>query len=281
MKAVDEDLLTVFCFHHGASGMSEKLDFTQEQDDYEPITLEKEIKEIVVYFESRPNDDFFLNLQKEYPETSYTFESLENKDWLEEWKKGYESFCLCGSTWVVPSWKERPTEATEVIKIDPGMAFGTGTHATTQVAAKILSEMNMSGKSLIDVGTGTGILAILAKQLKAGDVAATEIDPVARQVAKENVALNGFEDISVYDFQIEDVTKKYDVVVANIIDGILLKIQEPLRNALNTKGNILLTGILEERETQFVEKFQWPAGMGIIKRLQKDEWVGLLIGELD
>jgi ribosomal protein L11 methyltransferase len=161
------------------------------------------------------------------------------------------------------------------------MAFGTGTHATTQMASyfvnKLCTKLEAAGKtaSLIDVGTGTGILAMLASFHNLGTIKGIEIDPEARRVARENLEKNNLEDIiTITDELIENVTETYDIVVANIIDGVLIQIREQLLRVLAPGGHIFLTGILLEREETFLEEFIEPCGLKMLRRIEKDEWVG-------
>ena len=180
----------------------------------------------------------------------------------------------------MPSWLEAPPEAKKTIRIDPGMAFGTGTHATTQMMAFFINKMaekhkaEIGNMALLDVGTGTAILAMLAEMAGFGLVTGIEIDPEARRVARENIKLNNMKSIDIPESLIEDLRVQYDVVVANIIDGVLINIKKELLRVLKPGGHILLTGILEERDNHFFEKFFEGTRLTVIRRLEKDEWVG-------
>jgi ribosomal protein L11 methyltransferase len=115
---------------------------------------------------------------------------------------------------------------------------------------------------------------MLAQMCGVGLVTGIEIDPEARRVARENVALNKLPEIDVPETQIEDMREQYDVVVANIIDGVLINIKKDLLRVLKPGGHLLLTGILEERDNHFFEKFIEGSGLTVVRRLEKDEWVG-------
>ncbi len=147
------------------------------------------------------------------------------------------------------------------------MAFGTGTHETTQLVAEFLYEISPFD-SVLDVGTGTGILAVLARQLGATQVSATEIEADSRRVAHENFSLNSV-DVQMDERQVEDLTEKYDVVVANIIDGVLVRIQDALKARVKPGGWLVLSGIITEREPEFLTGFKahWTA------RKQKGDWL--------
>lgn len=274
-----EDWVSQFCFDHGCSGISETLDFRQTSDHYQPETLSKDKINLDVYFESKPSEDFLILLQNELPQVRTTFIEEEIKDWLAEWKKGFESFPLVDTVWVVPSWKQPPVEADRVLHIDPGMAFGTGTHATTQLASQFLYELLKKNPQnhLIDVGTGSGLLSFLASQLGVQNIQATEIDEMACMVAKENAKRNSCSHIEfIQTGSLTQFTKAYDVVVANIIDGVLLDLKEDLKRLTRPLGYLVLTGILEERDQAFRQKFDFNS-FEVLQRSQKEEWIGYLL----
>jgi ribosomal protein L11 methyltransferase len=181
--------------------------------------------------------------------------------------------------WVVPHWCEVPAEAKQVIWMEPGMAFGTGTHETTRLAAQLLAEAmkNRPGARVLDVGTGTGILAILARLLGAAEVIATDIDPEAVRVAHENLELNKQSGIRVSADGLDQFAEPFDVVVANIIDGVLTVLQSGLKRLTAPGGALVLSGIIDERRSHFKERFQ-PEPLRLIQEKQLNEWHGWLLG---
>lgn len=275
-----EDIITTHSFESGASGVTEALAFTQPDLTYDPTLVNVSKHEMDVFFAETPSRDFFDGLRRYSQNIQWQIFEEEHKDWLEEWKKGFKPFKLVGDFWVVPSWLQPPPECKHAIYIDPGMAFGTGTHATTQMMAFFIHKLAEKNKSairdwtLLDVGTGTAILAMLAEISGFGLVTGIEIDPEARRVARDNVKINKLEQIDIPETQIDELREKYDVVVANIIDGVLIRIKKDLLRVLKPGGHILLTGILEERDNHFFEKFFESSGLTVIRRLEKDEWVG-------
>jgi ribosomal protein L11 methyltransferase len=275
-----EDIITTHCFESGASGVTEALVFTQPDLTYDPQILHVRNHELDVFFPENPPKDFFDGVTGINALIRWNIYQEENKDWLEEWKKGFKPFKLVGDFWVVPSWLQPPPECKHAIYIDPGMAFGTGTHATTQMMAFFIHKLAEKNKAkiadwaMLDVGTGTAILAMLAQMSGMGLVAGIEIDPEARRVARENIKLNKLPQIDIPESLIEDIREQYDVVVANIIDGVLINIKKDLMRVLRPGGHMLLTGILEERDNHFFEKFLEGSGLTVIRRLEKDEWVG-------
>lgn len=272
-----EDVVTSICFDYGAEGVSENLEFEQLDREYKTKTIDKDIKTIEAYFSKMPDESSLVEQIKKLNKDLHTKLIKEPvQDWMSEWKKGFKPFELTNEVWVVPSWLEPPQHSKFNIYIDPGMAFGTGTHATTQIASDLLFQLNQRAanlKSLIDVGTGSGILAILASYLEYKKITATEIDEDARRVAVENCILNKVK-ADVFNHQIEKVEEKYDVVVANIIDGVLVRIQNDLKRCC--AKYLLLTGILEERESLFLAEFDL-SEFNVISRIQKQEWIGFLL----
>lgn len=276
-----EDILTTHCFESGASGVTEVLSFAQPDLTYDPKILHNQTHEMDVFFQTEAPASFFEGLKELSPLIGWSINQEETKDWLEEWKKGFKPFKLVGDFWVVPSWLTPPPECKHAIYIDPGMAFGTGTHATTQMMAFFVDKLTkkyadqVNNWSLLDVGTGTAILAMLAKMAGVKTVVGIEIDPEARRVSRDNVKLNKLETIEVPETQIEDMrSQQYDIVVANIIDGVLINIKKDLKRVLKPGGHMLLTGILEERDNHFFENFLEGSGLTVVRRLEKDEWVG-------
>lgn len=183
---------------------------------------------------------------------------IKEEDWENAWKQYYHPIRLTRFLTIVPFWEEYEPEQTDekVLLMDPGMAFGTGTHPTTRLAVEAL-ELTMRGnEKIFDVGTGSGILSIAAKALGAGDVYAYDLDEVATRQAKKNIALNNLEsEITVKENNLLTgvVDGQADIIVANILAEILLLMIEDAWNNLKDKGYFILSGIIfskkEELET--------------------------------
>ncbi len=280
VNRTQEQEITSFCFDHAALGLSEVLSFSQPDLTYDPSLITRRFLELDVFFDKKPEATFFKELTESFPTIKQTINEEESKDWLEEWKKGFVPFKLVGNTWVVPSWMEKPEEAVNEVKIDPGMAFGTGTHATTKMASYFIHKLSqdhadqVANWSMLDVGTGTAILAVLAEKLKYGMITGVEIDVEARRKARENCELNKTQNIEITELQLDEIRGQYEIVVANIIDGVLIRLQKDLLRVLKSEGHLFLTGILQERDNMFFEKFIEHNPLKVIKRIQKDEWVG-------
>lgn len=270
-----EDYATGQLFGLGAAGVSEVLKFTQEDLKYDPEVVETDTLDLIAYFESWAVT-ILEQAQALFPQAIVTMSEEQNQDWMEEWKKGYESFLLSEDTWVVPSWKTAPQNVKRVIYIDPGMAFGTGTHETTKVCSQLITQYASTGqkKRAVDIGTGTGILAILMEQLGFAEIHCSDIDPECKRVSQENFERNKTQHIFWQDALTSDVGP-LDLVVANIIDGVLLQLKEYFFTLMNSKTEIILSGILEENEESFTKEFLENTSYSVHARLQMKEWVGL------
>lgn len=273
-----EDIITTHSFECGASGVSEALKFSQTNLTYDPRIIEPEAHEIDVFFSERPSCQFFDGLIELDQNIKWEIFEEESKDWLEEWKKGFKAFKLVDKFWIIPSWEKLPDESIFPIFIDPGMAFGTGTHATTQMASYFLNKFAKKNKvtdlSFLDVGTGTGLLAIMADKLGFNSVTGIEIDPEARRVAGENILRNNTSRTEISEKLIEELHNPFDVVIANIIDGVLIKIRKELIKSTKNDGSLFLTGILKEHEESFIKDFIECSPVKIELRIEKDEWIG-------
>jgi ribosomal protein L11 methyltransferase len=274
LDALAEEWLSGEAFTFGALGISEVLPFDQPEGEEDVYTRIPDRRAVDIYFQAAPAREFVETLRARFPQAVVEVRGETARDWLAEWKKGFKPFALTPGHWVVPSWCEPPPSARHKIWIDPGMAFGTGTHETTQLVAEAMAELLHETKcsSCLDVGTGTGILAVLARQLGIAHVRATEIEPDARRVARENFAANGCADIVLNDQQIEDLAETFDLVVANIIDGVLVRVQEALKARVRPGGWLMVSGIIGERETDFLSGFHLPAGTTWSKRAAKGDW---------
>ena len=188
---------------------------------------------------------------------------MDDSSWENEWKQYYHPVKISRYLTVVPNWVDYqpkyPDEHT--IIMDPGKSFGTGTHPTTYSCMQALELILGDAKSLYDVGTGSGILSIQARQLGVQDIQAFDLAPEAVTAAKENIQLNpGCEDIEVFENSLLDgVTGKVDVIVANILADVILQFIPQIDSHLNKNGFVVLSGIINEKEALISEKM---AGIG-------------------
>ena len=174
-----------------------------------------------------------------------SFELLEDKDWEREWMDRYQPMRFGQRLWICPSWKPIPDESAVNVLLDPGLAFGTGTHPTTAMCLEWLDAQDLTGKSLIDYGCGSGILAIAALKLGAAKVYAVDIDPQAILATQDNAKKNGvFGDRLVVGYPESMNIPRCDFVVANILSGPLVELAESMANSCKATGKIALSGIL-------------------------------------
>ena len=177
-------------------------------------------------------------------------QGFENEDWSESWKKSFKPIRLGDHIVICPGWLEYEKQPDDkVIEIDPGMAFGTGTHETTGMCAALIEKYVQPGQRVIDIGTGSGILAIVAAHMGAKEVLATDLDAVAVRVAAENAALNGFGgkiDCRCGDL-LDVVDVSGDVVIANIIADVILMLAKPVRERIVPNGVFICSGVAIDR----------------------------------
>ena len=204
--------------------------------------------------------------------------NVKDEDWSEVWKQYYKPFRAGRRLVVKPTWESyAPAPGDLVIEMDPGMAFGSGTHETTGMCLALLEEAVRPGDSVVDVGTGSGILAIGAALLGADHVLAIDIDRDAVRVAKENIAHNGMTGRieSVEGNLLEKRDVRCDVCVANIIADVICMFAEPLLSHIRPGGLFICSGIIRER-AQDVTGALTKAGYTILQTVHKGEWVAML-----
>jgi len=211
-------------------------------------------------------------------ECEVVLREVDEEDWSESWKKYYKPFYITEGVVVKPSWEKWLPEKDElVIELDPGMAFGTGTHDTTRMCAVLVRKYLKKGDRVLDVGCGSGILSILSALLGAEKVEAVDIDPVAVDAARENCAINGVEDlVNVRAGVISDINEgKFNLIVANIIADIIIDIAGDVLKRLLPGGIFITSGIIKEREREILEKY---SGLGFKTVLtdRSGEWVAIV-----
>lgn len=211
-----------------------------------------------------------------------TIDEVENDDWFNNWKKSYKPI-HAGKLVIVPSWiKYEKQENEVVISMDPGMAFGSGEHETTRMCLELMEDVGMINKKVIDVGTGSGILALSAAALGSKDVEAYDIDDVAVKAAKENVKINHFEDIIkvANSNLLKNAKNNYDVVLANITADVLQILAKDLKTYVNKDGIVIISGILNIYEDA-VKQCYLSHGYKILQRMNKGEWVAFKLSYSD
>jgi len=200
----------------------------------------------------------------------FTLEEKENVDWIKNYQESIQPI-EAGKFYIFPSWYEAKENFIN-IKIDPALAFGSGHHATTFSCLEAISEYVNPEDHIIDVGCGSGILGLAAKKLGA-TVELCDTDPLSVESCKENFALNEETYDTLWEGSIDKAEGTYDVVIANIIADVLRFIAKDLKAAVKTEGYLILSGILDKKETLVKESF---SDLTLEKRTLKDEWVTLV-----
>lgn len=238
--------------------------------------LVQEVKIKMMFLKSKELEGFWneaVDLGRLYVESSI----LDDSDWKDSWKEYFKPKKITDSIVVKPTWEEYDKQENEIVlEIDPKTAFGTGTHETTSLCMKLLEKQDITGKSILDLGTGSGILAIAAGFLGAGEVLATDIDPEALKVAEENIELNHMEKI--VTLKQSDLTEgldfKADIVVANLIADLIKKVTKAIKKHLVPGGVFISSGILTDLKDEVVKAIE-AAGFEIIEIMEEGEWCAI------
>jgi ribosomal protein L11 methyltransferase len=204
--------------------------------------------------------------------------SIPEQDWGEKWKRFFKPLQVTPKFWVKPPWSRIRLNRGQIpITITPGMAFGTGTHASTRLCIQALEErIKGKGLSVLDVGTGSGILAIVAARLKAKEVWGIDTDGAAVENARENVGLNHVSDsVKIKKGSIGHLPKKFDVVIANIDLKSLKRMRKPLLNHLKGHGILILSGLLKGEKDRLCEHYLKTGLLRWIKDAREGEWICL------
>ncbi len=263
----DTDILSAELHNAGCMGIYEKSD-----DDW------------IVYLPGdwtpEHHQNIFSVLQRLNPAfdvSKLTIEKLPYQNWNAEWRKYFKPVQIGEKLWVRPPWENLPDGATgDAIIIDPQMAFGTGHHETTKLMIQLMQSLDLQEKAILDLGTGSGILAIAARKLGAASVIGIDIDPEAIDNAEHNLQLNKTNGVEVYVGNISYVVgQKFPVILANIQFHILEPIADALYECLQNEGKLLISGILATEAERFVSIFQ---RIGFTPESQSTlgEWSGIL-----
>jgi ribosomal protein L11 methyltransferase len=269
---IDPSLLNVISndvFTLGADGLEEtneciKIYFPDEQWNSK---VEKSLSRLIT------------KLNPEFTSSLIQTRHIPNQDWTESWKENFKLFHLTDNIIIKPDWIEYQAQQDEiVVTICPKMAFGTGHHETTQLVMLMLQKYLGEGQRLLDAGTGSGILAILAAQLGVAEITAFDNDPVAIENARENFSLNNIKiEQNIFCGTLNNVEiSEYDIIVANIDRNVLLELPEKLIAYIKPGGTLILSGLLSRDEDKILtayEEFNWQ----VIEKDQKGAWIVLAL----
>ena len=199
---------------------------------------------------------------------------VEDENWLEAWKATITPIQV-GRFLVRPTWSNASVAGTITIALDPGMAFGTGLHPTTQQCLEAVSYLDLDGLRVLDVGTGSGILAIAAAKRGAREVVGVDIDPLAVRAARENARANEVT-VAVHEGSGADVDGTFEVVLANLVGSVLVQAAPHLRARLAPAGSLVAAGITTQAEREVLSAFV-AEGLGVVDRDARADWVRLIL----
>jgi len=214
-------------------------------------------------------------------DASIEISGVNEEDWANSWKAYYKPIRIGERIVIVPAWEHYDAKEDDIIvRMDPGMAFGTGTHETTRLVIGLLEKYVKKDMSVLDVGCGSGILAICASKLGAKECRAYDIDPVAVKVARENIKDSGLTNVScdVSDLlkQIDRDAAPYNIICANIVADIIIRMTPDVGGLMDENSVILASGIIVERSDDVVECFE-KNGFMIVERTEENGWCALAV----
>lgn len=213
---------------------------------------------------------------------SWDFELEEKKseDWSQKWKEKWDVTHVTDKIAVVPDWIDYvPKKGEVIIKLEPGCAFGTGTHQTTQLCMKALEKYMKPNDKVADIGMGSGILSILAKKLGASYVYGCDTDDTVIEVAKENAKKNGVD--AIFEHGTADkVNEKFDFVCANILHFVLAEIMGDLKNLMKKGAIMSLSGILDEKKQMVIDAYE-KENLELIEEIHQDQWTSFVVKRID
>jgi len=218
-------------------------------------------------------DGFGLNKGKGTVSTR----EVSDEDWADAWKKYYKPMKIGDRVVIKPTWEEYAAKADEVvIELDPGMAFGTGTHETTIMCIKLLEKHVKNGNTVFDIGCGSGILGITAARLNAGKVVCVDIDEVSCKASRENAKANKVDDrLEVKcGSLLNAVSGRADIIIANIIADIIISLSEDVMNYLKEGGVFISSGIIGDRMDEVLRKLR-EEGFKVVEVLEMGEWCAI------
>ena len=249
------------------------------------LNADKTIASVSVYLAGNGHADTVNQIRARLDElkieATIEVNGVNEEDWANSWKEFYKPLKIGERIVIVPAWEKYDAKEGELIlKMDPGMAFGTGNHETTRLVIGLLEKYVKGGERVVDVGCGSGILAICASKLGAGMCRAYDIDPVAVKVARDNIMESGLDNITcdVSDLLrgVDKTDGGYDIVCANIVADIIIRMTPDIAAYMNEGAVILASGIIVERSEDVIECFE-KHGFSIAEKVVENGWCALAV----
>lgn len=251
---------------------------SQDTPIFEPLPGETRLwgnTDVVALFDAETDMQQIVDLLKEEnylnENSAYKIEQIEDKDWEREWIDNFHPMQFGKRLWICPSWREVPDESAVNVMLDPGLAFGTGTHPTTALCLEWLDSLDLKDKTVIDFGCGSGILAIAALKLGAKSAVGIDIDPQAILASRNNAEQNGVADkLQLFLSADKPVDLKADVVVANILAGPLKELYPVISQLVQPMGVLGLSGILATQAQSVCDAYAESFALEPVK--EREEW---------
>ena len=243
-----------------------------EEEDFKP----SEIQKVFDHAKEELKEEGFTD--EELGSWEISAQKVINQDWSQKWKEHWKPTKASDHVIICPSWEECTPQKDEVlVTLDPGSAFGTGTHATTQLCIRAIEKYLKQGDDLADIGTGSGILAITGIKFGAAHAVAIDNDPLVIDVAQDNAQVNGvFNKIDFSCATADMICEQFDFVCANILHNVLAEIMGDLKAIMKPSSYMVLSGILDEKKPIVLEAIE-NHGLKIVETMTQEQWVGIVV----
>ena len=274
------DPLSAFFFDLGATGVVLEDFGSHTLKAYLPLRESPEDirNRVSVYLQH------LLQIHPDLPSPGFKLQRMENQDWQKNWQRFFHPVSVTPNLLILPIWEDPPpkVQETHVIHLDPGPAFGTGQHATTKMCLQAMETFGPERlQTLLDVGTGSGILAIYGAKLGFKKIMAVDVDPEAVRWAERNIGLNGVANaISLSGTNIETIEDRFSLVCANLILGELQRLMPDFSRLVDFNGFLLASGILRD-QVERIEEMLSTAGFSLHQILYEDEWACMVLRKGD
>lgn len=251
--------------------------------DEELLKKDREHAVIHIYIEpdENPNEAIdFLKIRLDAANVEYSIDTdnISEDDWANSWKKYFKPIEIGERLLVLPEWEPAPDTDRAILKLDPGAAFGTGTHATTKLCLQILDKSVKGGETVLDIGCGSGILSIAAMLLGAKNATGVDIDALAVKTAKQNAVMNGFDEpqfTAVQGDLADKISGKFDICVANIVADVIIRLCNNVADFMNDGALFITSGIIDSRADE-VYSALCGAGFEVQERFESAGWVAFI-----